>query len=350
MGRRNNEIEPTRFSSFILLSVGLISCALVYACVSLVLRTSGNSSVSDLGSLALVGEDVDGGGKGDLGGGSGRCCRGIDNLELWGAAVKWGSDFKFNSSEECCNACKAMCTGNDGPCLCDTWVFCGNREACGSKFGECWLKKQKDTMQPDRQEEGEKVSWTSGIIFGKGEGIIGMKTKYGTLHIKLLPDCAPYSVAYILQLLTLRHCAGCQFYRAESRGESWDSEGNHIKNAPLGPPFALIQGTLETVATSFKKIPTEDCPTIRRGSVAWIGSGPEFFVSLANHDEWKNSYTVFGSVLPEDMNIAEKIAHLPTKPDVWNNINVSVLEEAIPLVIQRIKTSHGDITTGVKTD
>lgn len=34
---------------------------------------------------------------------------------------------------------------------------------------QCWLKKQKDAMQPDQQEEGKKVSWTSGIIFGKGE-------------------------------------------------------------------------------------------------------------------------------------------------------------------------------------
>ena len=73
---------------------------------------------------------------GDSRGENGECCRGIENLELWGAAVKWGSEFKFNSSEECCKACKAMCTGNDGPCLCDTWVFCGNQKACGSKFGE----------------------------------------------------------------------------------------------------------------------------------------------------------------------------------------------------------------------
>lgn len=66
----------------------------------------------------------------------GECCQGIENLELWGAAVKWGSEFKFNTSKECCEACKAMCTGNDGPCLCDTWVFCGNKDACGSRFGE----------------------------------------------------------------------------------------------------------------------------------------------------------------------------------------------------------------------
>ena len=121
-----------------------------------------------------------------------------------------------------------------------------------------------------------------------------------------------------------------------------------IRKAAFGPPFALIQGTLETVGSKFKKIPTENCPTIRRGSVAWIGSGPEFFISLANHEEWSKSYTVFGSVLPEDMKIAEKIARLRTKPDVWNNVNVSVLQEPVPLLIQRIKTRHGHLTTSVE--
>jgi hypothetical protein len=101
----------------------------------------------------------------------------------------------------------------------------------------------------------------------------------------------------------------------------------------------LIQGTLGALGTIFKDIPTEACPTIRRGSVAWVGSGPEFFISLANHNEWKKAYTVFGSVLPEDMEIVEKIAQLPTKPDVWSNINVSVLEKPVTLQIQRIKTS-----------
>lgn len=48
--------------------------------------------------------------------------------------------------------------------------------------------------------------------------------------VQLYPDSAPYSVQYILELLTLRHCAGCQFYRAEGRGESWDLKGNHIKD------------------------------------------------------------------------------------------------------------------------
>ncbi|GFZ01088.1 peptidyl-prolyl cis-trans isomerase [Actinidia rufa] len=199
------------------------------------------------------------------------------------------------------------------------------------------------------------VSYISEISFhthpsGDLAGIVGLETEYGTIHIKLLPDCAPHSVAYILELLGLRHCAGCQFYRAEDRGQIWDSKGNHIKDASFGPPFALVQGTLEAQGTTFRKIPTEVCPFIRRGSVAWVGSGPEFFISLANHKEWKKTYTVFGSVLPEDMGIAEKISQLPSKPDVWNNINVSVLEKPVPLWVRKMNKAHGSFNVKGNAD
>lgn len=341
MGRKPIDSEPNRWGSMVLLFLGVVSCTVVYLFMSSVFKPAETSGIESLTSLEVESGNLDGED-------SGQCCSGIPNLELWGPAVKWGTDFKFNSSEECCRACKAMCTGNDGPCLCDSWVFCGNKQACGSKFGECWLKKQKDTLAPDRQEKGDKTMWTSGLVFGKGEGIIGMETEYGTLHIKLLPECSPHSVLYILELLSLRHCAGCEFYRAETRGQSWDSHGNHIKDASLGPPFALIQGTLNAHGTAFEKLPTEFCPTVRRGSVAWIGSGPEFFISLANHVEWKKSYTVFGYVLPEDMEIAEKIAHLPTKSDVWNNINVAVLEKPVSLLIRRMKNSQEGLNQSVK--
>ncbi|MCL7023946.1 hypothetical protein MKW94_019473 [Papaver nudicaule] len=333
MGRRPNDSETSRCAFLILLLMGLISCSFVYMCLSVAFRPKTFNSISDLSSK----NEIDGKNLGFEE--NGECCRGVENLELWGSAVKWGSEFKFNTSQECCNACKAMCSGGDGPCLCDSWVFCGNKQKCGPKFGECWLKKQKDSLAPDRQDAGDSVIWTSGLTFGKGRGIVGLHTDYGLLRIKLLPESAPYSVNYLLELLGMRHCAGCQFYRAESRGDNWDLDGNHIKDAPLGPPFALIQGTLEAEGSTFKNIPTEACLDIRRGSVAWVGSGPEFFISLANHNEWKKAYSVFGSVLPEDMEIAEKIAQLPTKKDVWSNINVSVLEQPVPLWLGRI-TKH----------
>lgn len=102
-----------------------------------------------------------------------------------------------------------------------------------------------------------------------------------------------------------------------------------------GPPYALLQGTLGAKGITYQKIPSEVCPSIKRGSVAWVDSGPEFIISLANHNEWRKAYTVFGFVLPEDMEIAERIAKLPTTIESWSNINVSVLTDTVPLRMRR---------------
>nr|XP_009397926.1 PREDICTED: uncharacterized protein LOC103982663 isoform X2 [Musa acuminata subsp. malaccensis] len=326
MGRRPTEAGGRPF--WILVAAVLVSCPLAYLALSTALHRP-ESRFSE--------HSYDGAGQEGRGAASGDedCCRGQEHLELWGAAIKWGTDHKFNSSRECCRACKSMC-GEDGPCLCNSWVFCGDRERCGDRFGECWLKKQEDVLLPALHDSGKKVIWTSGLIYGKGEGIVGLQTDYGTLRIKLFPDCAPHSVAYILELLRSRHCAGCQIYRAEGRGYSWDTKGNHISDASFGPPYALIQGTLEAEGFLFKKSPLEACPALTRGSVAWVDSGPDFLISLANHNEWRRAYTVFGAVLPEDMDIAEKIAGLGTKSDVWDNINVLVLEKPINLKLKRV--------------
>ncbi|TYG44286.1 hypothetical protein ES288_D11G086300v1 [Gossypium darwinii] len=327
MGRRQTDSDLHRFTLFL---IAAISCCMAYYSFSVSLK--GNSDTIFVGSSeSWRGNEEEREGDG--------CCGGVEHLELWGDAMKWGSDFKLNSSEECCRACKEMCEGDNGPCLCDSWVFCGNKQDCGSRFGECWLKKQKDALDPDWRDSGDKVIWTSGLVFGKGEGIIKLKTEHGIVNVKLFPDCAPHSVYFILELLSLQHCAGCQFYRAESRGNSWDLQGNHIEHAPYGPPYALIQGTVDAYGTVFKDIPQEACPTIRRGSIAWVGSGPDFFISLANHHEWKKAYTVFGQVLPEDMEIVEKISQLPTIPDVWSNVKVAVLERPVPLRFIRMRKS-----------
>ena len=63
------------------------------------------------------------------------CCRGVENLELWGSTVKWGSSYRLKSSGECCKACKEMCEAGDS-CLCNSWVFCGDKERCGDSFGQ----------------------------------------------------------------------------------------------------------------------------------------------------------------------------------------------------------------------
>ncbi|BBN13503.1 hypothetical protein MPTK1_6g04020 [Marchantia polymorpha subsp. ruderalis] len=267
------------------------------------------------------------------------CCRGMDHLEYWGRAVKWGSEHQVNTSQECCAACKALCT-DDGPCQCNSWVFCGDQARCGPKLGQCWLKKQEDPLNPDVQESGEQVMWTSGLIFGKDVGILALETEHGAIRIKLLPDCAPWSVQYFTELLRLRHCAGCQIYRAEARGSAWDAYGKHINKALTGPPYGLLQGTLAVQAVTFKEMPVEACPVIARGMVGWIGGGPDFFISLANHREWSPKFTVFAHVLAEDMEIVENISLLPTTASVWSGVTVAMLNEPVSIKIGRPDSSN----------
>lgn len=131
MARRQYDAGPPRFASLPLFLIGAVSCTAAYLFMSSVLRPAAHSPPfpgdGDGDRRFVKVEETRVGSE---------CCGGVEHLELWGAAVKWGAEFKLNTSGECCRACKAMCSENGGPCLCDSWVFCGNREACGSQFGE----------------------------------------------------------------------------------------------------------------------------------------------------------------------------------------------------------------------
>jgi hypothetical protein len=129
MGRKQTYLEISRYGFLVLFSMGAISCCMVYLRFSALFRPpiSRTEFLDSRVSDDLKREDR-----------NGDCCRGIEHLELWGDAVKWGSEFKVNSSKVCCLACKGMCSDDSGPCLCDSWVFCGDRLACGDQFGEVW--------------------------------------------------------------------------------------------------------------------------------------------------------------------------------------------------------------------
>lgn len=123
MGRRQNDSDFGRFAILVLFLIGAISCSVIYLFLTVVFSPSPESLPSVDDHVVGVAEEE-------------QCCRGIEHLELWGDAVKWGSEFRLNSSEECCMACKRMCSGDGGPCMCNSWVYCGDREACGPRFGE----------------------------------------------------------------------------------------------------------------------------------------------------------------------------------------------------------------------
>jgi hypothetical protein len=96
-----------------------------------------------------------------------------------------------------------------------------------------------------------------------------------------------------------------------------------------------VQGTLEAQGVAFGGVKPEACPFITRGTVAWVENGPDFFISLSNHDEWYPKYTVFAHVLASDLPLVEKLASLPTSRSVWDGISVSLLNTFVTFKIKK---------------
>lgn len=111
--------------------------------------------------------------------------------------------------------------------------------------------------------------------------------------------------------------------------------GNHIQMS-MGPPYAVVQGTLEAQHVSFKRISKEYTPVIRRGMVGWVGGGPDFFISLADHHEWPRKHTVFATIVEADMHLVEKLTELPTAATTWENVAIKALNTPVNLKVQRV--------------
>lgn len=109
---------------------------------------------------------------------------------------------------------------------------------------------------------------------------------------------------------------------------------------PYGPPYALIQGTLDTSNAGqpgTSRLPLtnmrrEHTPAARRGHACLIGEGPDFFVSLADHPEWGSGHTVWGIV--DDMTLFDAIAQLPVEMTTWgDDVHVTPLVTPIPFTL-----------------
>lgn len=323
MAKRLHE-GGSRWRPFLVLVTVACTCAVGYLFISPLLQRSAASSSRALRAhvaQSSVGEDGTG------------CCRGLEHTELWSDAVNWGSDFLVDSTQECCDACKANLK-------CNSWVYCGDVAKCGIYYRQCWLKRQKDPLDPEIHDSGSSNPWTSGLVFEKDVGTVGLAIDSGTMsgeviHMKLLPDCSPQSVLRILDLAKLTQCSGCRLYRAEGRGKLWDSNGGHISKMGTGPPYAVVQGTLDAQHVSFKRISKEYAPAIKRGMVGWVDGGPDFFISLADHHEWPRKHTVFATVAEDDMPLVERLAELPTTATTWEKVAVEVLDNPVNVKVQR---------------
>jgi hypothetical protein len=120
----------------------------------------------------------------------------------------------------------------------------------------------------------------------------------------LRADLSPQTVAAIVVAVGSGLETAASFYRNEAVPTAPPASCGDIACGP----YALIQGRLEGLLDT----PDEAMPIVRRGFVARIQRGPDFFVALADHNEWGHSFTVWGEVRDEaSMATLEAITALP---------------------------------------
>jgi len=104
----------------------------------------------------------------------------------------------------------------------------------------------------------------------------------GAINVAMDPVNAPRTVATLAVLA--RWGARGRVHRAEAVGGG------------DGPPYGLVQATLDDPSKMLKALRHEGAKPIMRGSVCLIGGTSDVFVSLAPHPGWERSMTVFGKV------------------------------------------------------
>eukprot|EP00850_Spirogloea_muscicola_P004828 SM000021S06461 [mRNA] locus=s21:404190:405905:- [translate_table: standard] len=248
-------------------AVGLASCSLPAP------SSSGHPPDGSLRQGVQLGENDDagaehaahGGGGGGGDGGSSNdsangLCRWMPHWELWGHPVKLGPSNLQDSAAACCQSCRDMCQGG-GKCHCNPWVYCGDKERCGEQHRQCWLKWPEDALRPEVHNDAG-VPWISGMLYtGTGVSFGCQSPKLslalvvtaghhhtrppeGDIRVKLRPEWAPATVSYLRDLLQLRHCTGCRFYRAEDLGAAWAADGIPV-NGVLRQDMASVEKIVE---------------------------------------------------------------------------------------------------------
>lgn len=130
-------------------------------------------------------------------------------------------------------------------------------------------------------------------------------TNLAPLRIVLRPDLSPKTVAAVVAAANDGPREGAAtFYRNEAVPTSPPGQCGDI----LCGPYSLIQGRLR----GLKGTPSEAQVAVRKGSVARIQDGDDFFIALDGHPEWGHSFTVWGELRDgAGFEALEAIARLP---------------------------------------
>lgn len=130
-------------------------------------------------------------------------------------------------------------------------------------------------------------------------------------------------------------CRPCTIYRGEPVPSYWgspDYPDRWDNGGRWGPPYALVQGGFPNARIQHVEREAHR-PPVKRGSVAWAGPrGIHFFIALADHPEWKEEHTVWGTVMEEDMPLLDAL--------VDGSHRLKVLEQNVPVVTNFVEPMH----------
>jgi hypothetical protein len=72
---------------------------------------------------------------------------------------------------------------------CNLWAFCGDKEKCKTRFGECWLKRDKALKPPPALPERAQKSegWISGAVYENDTHVSGLQCFMAYCAISMLP-------------------------------------------------------------------------------------------------------------------------------------------------------------------
>ena len=89
---------------------------------------------------------------------------GVVGMELEGVVVRPGYQCLVDVAADCQRACTAHkpieANGRPGK-RCNTWVWCGDQQACGGRHRQCWLKFSEKLY---KRPVGDPKGWTSGRL------------------------------------------------------------------------------------------------------------------------------------------------------------------------------------------
>lgn len=174
---------------------------------------------------------------------SGLQCHIAWNIDYWGDPLVWGDTHLTDTAADCCAACHAhqLAAARGGldkganSTACNTWSHCSDKEKCGDRYRQCWLKHLPSLPPPDGQ--GTPSVFSSGIVYDSDAWLasydrktrLTLRFQMGEVEVELLPELAPASVRELRRLVALLEggsgnggggggggCNGCELYRIET--------------------------------------------------------------------------------------------------------------------------------------